>query len=370
VRPFASSRSVDVSRLIAGGTAFLAWWGRELAAVVPPGLRRTLGRRNRSLLVELAGDEAGLAYVSGETPRAIGRVDLRAPNREWLRDPALRKFDHAKTDVVVRLPAEVALRKAVLLPQSAERNLREVLGFELPRQAPFKSEDVYFDAAIRRRLPETRQIEVGLTIVPRSAVHEAVDRVSALGIAADFVDVAGAAEGSSPSGNLLPAQDLGEARWATRSAPLVLACCAAALAGIAVFLPLAQERRAAAALGREVAMARAEAERVATARDEIERLLQDDVFLAKRRREAVRAVAVLNDLTRLLPDDTWLSQLQLTGRETQLFGYSTSAATLIGLIEGSRSFRDATFRSPVIQDAKTGHERFQISAQIPSGTEK
>ena len=45
-------------------------------------------------------------------------------------------------------------------------------------------------------------------------------------------------------------------------------------------------------------------------------------------------------------------------------GYSARASDLVGVIEQSPYFQDATFRSIVAQDVNVGLERFQLSANV------
>jgi general secretion pathway protein L len=73
---------------------------------------------------------------------------------------------------------------------------------------------------------------------------------------------------------------------------------------------------------------------------------------------------LLDALTRLAPDDAWLTELQITGSDIRLTGAASSATALLGLIEQSVSFRNAAFRSPVVQDSRLGRERFDLGAQI------
>ena len=69
-------------------------------------------------------------------------------------------------------------------------------------------------------------------------------------------------------------------------------------------------------------------------------------------------------LTHLLPDDTWLTELELSRTEMQVTGYAASASTVLGLLDQSRRFGNASFRSPVMQDQHINREQFNISARI------
>jgi general secretion pathway protein L len=47
--------------------------------------------------------------------------------------------------------------------------------------------------------------------------------------------------------------------------------------------------------------------------------------------------------------------------EVQIRGESSQAAALIGVLEQAPGFEDVAFRSPVVQVAATGQERFHIA---------
>ena len=79
---------------------------------------------------------------------------------------------------------------------------------------------------------------------------------------------------------------------------------------------------------------------------------------------------LLDALTHLAPDDTWLTELQIAGTDIRLTGAAGSATALLGLIAQSPDFRNAAFRSPVVQDSRLGRERFDLGAQISPRDEK
>jgi general secretion pathway protein L len=50
-------------------------------------------------------------------------------------------------------------------------------------------------------------------------------------------------------------------------------------------------------------------------------------------------------------------------------GESPASSTLIGLLETSPLFRNVTYRSPVTQNRVTGAERFNLSAEVVTGSD-
>jgi general secretion pathway protein L len=80
-------------------------------------------------------------------------------------------------------------------------------------------------------------------------------------------------------------------------------------------------------------------------------------------------IHVLDALTHLMPDGTWLYQFELNGKEVLMQGESPASSTLIGLLETSPLFRNVTYRSPVTPNRVTGAERFNLSAEVVTGSD-
>jgi general secretion pathway protein L len=294
----------------------------------------------------------------------MGRLDPLSPGSPGRHAAVPAGWRGPMPDPVIRLPAELALRNILSLPLAAERDLRNVLHFELARQIPLKVDEVYFAYRVERRSPERQQLQVEVTVVPRSIVEDALAKAGALGFTPEGVEIAPAQQGGEPSGNLLHSEEAPRGRFQNRRWLLFLLCGVALLGIVAVYIPLEQAQHGAALLEEQVAAAKAQAERRGQAQREIERLQRDRIFLVDRKNRSLPVIELLNEMTRLLPDDTWLTELHIAGSEVHIHGYAASAASLIGLIEGATHFRKPMFRSPVLQDAKMGSERFQISAQI------
>ena len=99
-------------------------------------------------------------------------------------------------------------------------------------------------------------------------------------------------------------------------------------------------------------------------RQEIQQLRDRLDFAVNEKRARVKLLDVLVEITSLLPDDTWLLELEVRGDEVQMRGETPNAAQLVGLLESSKQLHNARFRSPVIQIAAAGRERFHLSVQL------
>lgn len=346
--------------------AFLAWWAKELLALLPRGLRERLRGRGRVLRVDFDGATAVFTLTEPAGDRRI--AELAMPVDPGAAGEAIRTACGAPVhDVVVHVPPTRVLRRTLTLPLAAEKNLREVLAFEMDRHTPFRAEQVYYDFAVLGRDPAGRQLRTALALVTRKEVDPLLAALRQEGLEPKALHV-----GDDPVGgdgmNLLPIE--GRARraraqgWPDRA----LATLAVFLLSTAVALPFVQKLNAAARLEREVAAARQEAQTAGEVRKELERRVAEEQSLVGRRRARPSVIEVLDEVTRLLPDSTWLNRLELSNGRVRLRGESADASGLATLIEHSALLRDASFDASVTRDVRNEQERFVLSATaVPSG---
>jgi Tfp pilus assembly protein PilN len=89
-----------------------------------------------------------------------------------------------------------------------------------------------------------------------------------------------------------------------------------------------------------------------------------------RKQNSVWLLDAWQEATRIIPHDTWLTELRLTAatekREPQIVmtGFSTAAARLVGLIDASPFFSDASLAAPISRDNVEERERFSIEATL------
>jgi general secretion pathway protein L len=342
-------------------SSFLRWWAAELAAALPPRAQRLIRGRPQRLVLEVEGERVAVTCHRSDVPQDLGHFplgDLAEEQIEKLREQL--DVDATRCPALtVRLPAELALQKVVALPLAAEENLRQVLTFEMDRQTPFKTDQVYFDYEVLARDSAARRLRVRLTTVPRRAMDAVLGKLEVLGVQPDRVEVVGTA-----AVNLLPPERRQARGHGSRRLHLALGAVAVLLLLAAVAIPLWQEWQQVLTLRPQVASAQREAEQVLSLRDSLDRAIKESRLVLDKRRQTPLLVDVLNQLTHLLPDGTWLSSFELKGNELRIQGESTGASALVGVLEASPRFSQVRFSSPVTQNPATGRERFQLSATV------
>ena len=69
-------------------------------------------------------------------------------------------------------------------------------------------------------------------------------------------------------------------------------------------------------------------------------------------------------LSQILPDHTYVTELRIEGDKLRLTGVTRDAPSLIGLIEQSPHFTNATFFAPTTRAPTDSGDRFNIEARI------
>lgn len=345
-----------------------------MAALIPPRLSHLLSRREGRLLLFLGADAmASIIHEQGERRETLASLDLAptrlAEAREILK--AIRtRLGTATAEIALRLPADAALRTEMTLPLAAQANLAQVVGFELDRRTPFKSEEVYWTHRLLKRDSAGQGLTIEITVVPRTIVDDTLALVRGLGIDPDAVEAMAAPPAADVSGNLLPARRKPLAARLPRLVLGALAGIALLLLGAALLIPLFQAHQTGKTLAIEMAAAKRQAEESSRLQQEIDAVVRESGFLGTRKRETPSISELLQALTSAVPDDTWLTELHISRNAVSLAGFSSSASTLLGLLDQSSPFANATFRSPVTQIPATGREQFDIGLRVarPGGS--
>ena len=348
---------------------FFTWWGRELVALLPARSRALLSERADALLLEAQSGELTVWRQSGERTRELGTISLAEPidvqkgaflrMRNQLDDPDLRR--------IYCIPSERTLRRMITLPAAAENNLRQVLAFEMDRQTPFKADQVYFDYRILSRSGD-RNLSIELTVVPRAALDNELNKIAGVDAALDGVDCWQQGPGSRRAGlNLLPADRRIKRKNLRLRMNLALAGAALVLLITVMVQSLANRQSALDAMTAEVDKAQNEAKQVSTARKTLQDTIDAANFLSRKKHETPLMVDLLNDLTARLPDDTYLERLNVDDKyKVELQGLSDDASKLIGLLSKSELLTNPSPQGSIQPDPRTKKDRFNITVEFKS----
>jgi general secretion pathway protein L len=339
---------------------FFVWWLGQLADLLPQGLRRSA----------FAAPDAFVISPIGTLGRGVDAVAITL--RRHGRETPLGRFGLGGADLaelpgtagrttVLRLDERDVLGKSVSLPLAAERDLGQVLAFEMDRETPFSAEDLYWNHRIEGVDRQGGRLSVRLVLTPKAGLTGLLTALGQAGFHPRRAEIAGGPD----AGVYLPL-DGGDGRAHRRSSRLLwpLAVCCAALGLAAAAIPFVRQEVALASIDREVAITRAAATEADSLRQEIERLSGSADFIESERDKAGRPLVVLAAATRVLPDDSYLTEMELRQRKVTLTGRSAAAARLIGPLAADGTFRNPGFAAPVTRLESLHTELFTINTEV------
>jgi general secretion pathway protein L len=339
---------------------FFTWWFGQLAELLPRELRKSVLDAGDALVITPIGSlSQGIEAVTADLRKngkesilghfAVGAVGLAELPRA------------AGRATVLRLSEADVLAKNLSLPLAAERELDQVLAFEMDRETPFKPEELYWNYRITASDRQAGRLSVRLLVVPKASLDLLLTDLAAVGIQPRRVEIAdgpdrgfyvplnGDGSHSHPASNRL--------LW-----PAAVSCAVLAIA--AVVTPFVRQEITIASLEREINVSRAAAAEAESLRQEIDRLSGSAGFIESERDKAGRPLIVLAAATRILPDDTYLTEMELRQRKLTLSGRSAGAARLIGALAADGEFRNPGFSAPVTRLEALRAELFTINAEV------
>jgi general secretion pathway protein L len=341
--------------------AFFAWWGGELAALLPKSMTAPATPRPRTRLTTING----VWRVVSTAPRATAfDVDTSLPDH-LLADQIMRHgADHELSRIEVLLPREQALFRRVEVPVMREADVRSAVELQIDRLTPFTPSTVRFAHKVTERDRQAGKMAVDVAIVPLTRIQPIEERLRALGIRPLSIDVEGPEGGGS--GFDLREPSSAEARQRSRIFNLSLALAAAVvwLLAINAWSNAGESERA--GWQARIAELRPAAERSAAIRRRVEALTVP-IAIANAS-DPARTLKVLDRLTRTLPNDTRVLDLTLDGTRVHIEGLTSNAPDLIGKLEATPEFKDVKFASPVVRRNEVAQDRFEIVMQLSGMT--
>jgi general secretion pathway protein L len=355
------------TQLMSPVVQILHWWLRELRACLPGARTNVPSARPRALIIRMGQDQAVFHYRKGRAQSEMGRLSLNRADgslSQKVLASVRRKARAWRTDVVLCLQADCALRLKAAFPLATQDNLREVLGFEMERLTAFNVGEVYYSHRVIEVNQAEKRVTVVLTAVPRVIADGAMKLARSWGLKPDVVTVDTDDLTIDRTTNLLPKPVQTISGPGMRRVLVALLMIAIGLGAAAVHLEFRQQARVLAAYEARLAESRATGLHAQELRTEVSQLLTRTRYVAQRKEAQPLLSEILDEATRRLPDNTWVSQFQVKGNQLTLSGYSTAASALIEGLEASQMLSQVRFTSPITFDAKLGVERFNLSAAI------
>lgn len=346
------------------------WWLAELGDMLPDGIRSLVASGPKCLYLEMSNVEVIASHRTRDENIELARYPMTGADIPPDQPQKVRDLASRASEVVLCLPRDKVLIKTLHLPLATAENLREVLGFEMDRQTPFRVEQVYYDYHIASADLKNKRLDIVMVVTPRGLLDELLEKLRATELQPHRVTVCRNGEQIPCAVNLLPVSRRQQKSAATRTLNLALSVLTAVLLFSAVALPLLNKHFATRNLESRIDVASGAAEVARRLRIEVDHLNTSTRFLAEKKKSTPLALEIISELTRILPDDTWVNRLDLKDHEVQIQGQSLAAAALIPLIESSPMLSNARFRSPVTKIPRAEEELFHLSAEFSTGVPK
>jgi general secretion pathway protein L len=338
------------------------WW-QELTAFAQQKLA-SLGEWPRAqIMLHIGANAIAVCRLRGHRTQDIAVISTEA--KQSLAKDLSQVFREAELgkDVLVTLPADQVLRPSLVMPKARRASLQGALRYEVERVSPINHDDLYYDFVVDDAGNDTVAIE--LRMIRKALVDDAITlcRVVGLTVAAIYFE----GDQTVADWRAFPVNLFALLRtFLARFGLLILSGLATILVVLLLFGAYLHGAAMLDGLSSAVADAGVRAARVERLNDNIDHAAKDLVFAARQKRSPF-FVSELAELTKTLPDGTWITELTMDGTKMRIQGASTEASNLIGLIDHSAQFTNAKFEAPLVHDASTKVDRFDLSFDVVGG---
>lgn len=347
---------------------FATWWGEGLASCVPKRLKTPRKQRLPAyLLVTPSAGGFELEYVAGKTSNDSGprRLQISAESehqsvRAWLADTL-----GSNAPVILRLPGDSVLRRRMSAPKVTPDKVRSMLEFEIDRQTPFSKDKVYFDFRLVNGNGEAEKLDLELGVVPRAVVDDLIERLARWDIHPQIVDSDDIRY--DEHGFNLRGPDTGSGARNKKRSIVVYAALACAAIGALCSVPYYRTEMRINELQSIEKEVRAQAAEVAALKKTRDELDDQRRFIGELQTQGSDPLQIIDELTRLLPDDSWIMRFEMKDDNVTIQGESSSASSLIQLLQDSSLVDQPHFVSPITLNTASGKERFRISMSLVDG---
>jgi len=337
-------------------SSFMRWWLGELGSFLPGWLTSDSRQTGPALILDI--DERG-AELSARRSRGMKLLAQTDGDGEVSRLAALHQRRYRRWPLIVRLAADLGMRKVIDLPTAARGDLGNLLHFELDRLTPFSPDEVCFAWRVLETGNSSDRMTVALEMAPKALVARATAMAANHGRSIDRVEIRGG--GDLEPLNLLAGTAKPETGGRFRH---LLPLLALGLLVIAVWIPMNRQQRVVDQLDQEISALKSSAEETLALREQLDAETTEAGFLVEAKNRHASMTSVLAELTTLIPDHSYIQNLQIEDGRVQLSGFTDKASDLLTILDRSAMFASPEFRSAVTRDPRVGKERFQIAVEL------
>jgi general secretion pathway protein L len=335
-----------------------AWWTQQMLDLIPEEIRARAVTWSDAVVVEW--HPPGHALVTqrrNRRERQIGKFSLEGglqAARRLLVGPR-------RENIVLRLPSDLLLERQIVLPLAVERELSQVVAYEMDRLTPFAPEEVFWAASVESRNKSAGRLTVRLSVVTKAAVRPVLHALDAIGVRPAAIEIP---LGEMPVRRISLRKAAWRAKRRRRLALGTVASVCGVLALAAVVGPFVAQSIALGAVQQQIDTLQPRVDEIQALRRRLAATAADTDAVAAERARVGNVLQGLAALTSILPDDTYLTALRLRQRKLTLDGQSQAAAKLIAALASDPLIRNPAFVAPVTRAEASKGDLFSIRAEL------
>ena len=344
---------------------FLLWYGQRMLELLPGSLRGRSQRFQDALIAEIQPAETGtgpklkLVLRNRRVEHDLGAYGIDPAGVTAMRTVVQQQTLRGKTRL--RVDPDMILEREIVLPLAAERDPARVLEYEMDRNTPFRSDELFWTWTVERRDIPRGRLHVRLSAVLQvklQPILSALEQIGATVTQLDATLATGAVRviGLQRSGSANPP-------W-FRNATAGVGIVCALLAIAVVALPFVWQSSEQSRLEEQMVLLKPQiAQAEALRRASQAKTAGSDIFTTEHARVG-NALEVLAAVTDVMPDDTFLTDLTLREGLLSLEGQSVAAARLIPALSNDPVLRNPSFSAPVTRLENGRADQFSIRAEV------
>jgi len=341
-------------------TEFFDWWRTQMVELIPASLRGSWQNAKTTIALEIEENSLRLSAPPSQARAEIRPARQDEASQAKVAEDFLSHLPGIPQRVRLTLAPGEYLLQHLTLPRAAQDHLAEAVGYQLPQLTPFTADQLLYACGETDDSPAGDALSVWLVAIPRQRIAQAL---ALIGQRAPDSPLQ-LSTPPRPDEKLVVAWSAPEPAVSPRRR-MRLAWVGLIALWIAVLaLHNHNRQQAQTRLDQTRDALTAQAREVVRLRDRLESAKSQAAWLSQRREHMVSPLTLLDTLTQQLDDQTWLQGLELRGRHLTLRGISSSPATLLETLEGSRLLRDVRFESAITRDGRGQGDRFNISARL------
>jgi general secretion pathway protein L len=345
---------------------FFRWWGKTLASIIPNNLRNFfINQTDQPLFVRFTNFQVHFYSNYHNVETQLASFYLHQEGKKQCDTFFEINTNWKKAKKYLLLNDKQVLNKKLTLPLAAQKNLTQVIMYEVDRYTPFNIDNIFFNAKTIKSDNENKQISVDFTFIGKEKLNHYYNELKGWGLTLDGIFEDTQTKNCTKSNNFLPEELQTKESKIKKIVHHLSLACLLVLVFISVGMPVWLQNEKITLLNQEISTTKRKANEVDIIKTAIDDQLQEVNKITVLKQNSPPILNIIGQLTNLLPRKTYLKSFEYSNNKIQILGLSASASTLISVLEDSAYFKQTNFVSPITQDVESGgQDLFQLVTQM------